>query len=232
MKTVISDSAGALAQAAEHIRAVLEKKPEAVLALAGGRTMARLWAELARLYEAGALSLRRARVFTVAEYEGAPEALTCRRALEEGLLAKTDLAAENCRFLSPETLDSYDKMIEQAGGIDLAVLGIGDNGHIGFNEPATPFDSFTHRQRLTDATRRQNAGLFGGEALVPAFGLTLGIKPLTQARDILLLALGAEKAPAVFRAVYGKTESYTPASFLQLPLEVTFCLDREAAEKL
>lgn len=232
MKTVISDSAGALKQAAAHIQAALEKNPEAVLALAGGRTMVRLWAELARLAEAGTLRLCRARVFTVAEFEGAPEALSCRRTLEENLLAKTDLKAENCCFLCSETLDSYDKMIEQAGGIDLAVLGIGDNGHIGFNEPATPFDSFTHRQKLTDATRRQNGELFGGEELVPAWGLTVGVKPLTQAREILLLALGAEKAPAVFRAVYGRTESYTPASFLQLPPEVTFYLDHEAAKKL
>lgn len=232
MKTIISDSSAVVTKAAAHIKRVLDKKPDAVLALAAGRSLERLYKELVRLFEAGELSLKDARIFSVAEYDEAPEALSCRRALEEGLLRRTDIRAENGCFLSRENLDTYDKMIERAGGIDLAVLGIGANGHIGFNEPATPFDTYTHIQKLTDATKRQNAGVFGGEELVPAYGLTMGIKTITSAREIILLALGGEKAQAVFRTVYGKTESYTPASFLQLPLEVTLYLDSEAADKL
>lgn len=232
MKTIVSDSAQAVAQAAEQVRRVLEKKPEAVLALSGGRTMSALFQELVRLYEAGKLSLSRATVFAVAELEGAPEVLSVRRQLEEELIARTDLRPEACRFLSPEGLDKYDRMIQDCGGLDLAVLGIGDNGHIGYNEPATPFDSLSHAQQLTPATRRQLAPRFGGEEQVSLRGLTMGIKTILSARELLLLALGAEKAEAVFRAVYGKTESYTPASFLQIPLEVSFFLDREAAAKL
>ena len=232
MKIVVSDSAGAIQQAAAHIQRLLSEKPGAVLALAGGRTMEALYAALAALYEAGQLSLKEAKLFMAAEYEDAPEDVSCRRALEEGLLRRTDLAPDNCRFLCQEMLDVYDTLIDRAGGLDLAVLGLGDNGHIGFNEPATPFASYTHRQKLTDATKRQNAGRFGGEALVPDYGFTMGIKTITQARDVILLALGGEKAPAVFRTVYGKTESYTPASFLQLPLEVTLYLDNKAAEKI
>ena len=232
MKIVVSDSADAIKQAAAHIQRVLAKKPEAVLALAGGRTMEALYAELAGLYETGQLILKEAKLFLVAEFESAPEELSCRWALEKGLIRRTDLLPANCRFLCQETLDTYDTIIEQAGGLDLAVLGLGNNGHIGFNEPATPFASYTHRQKLTDATKRQNAARFGGEALVPDYGLTMGIKTITQAREMILLALGGEKAPAVFRTVYGKTESYTPASFLQLPLEVTLYLDNQAADKI
>ena len=183
MKTIISDTNEVLRQAAEHIKRVLAEKPDAVLALSAGRTMAPLFDELARLCAGGELSLEQARVFAVTEFDGGPEALSCRRALEEGLVARTDLSGANCAFLSRENLADYDALIARAGGIDLAVLGIGDNAHIGFNEPATPFESFTHAQKLSPATRRQYAGRFGGEEQVPEYALTMGIKTITAARD-------------------------------------------------
>lgn len=232
MKIIVSDSAAAVAKAAAHITRVLTEKPEAVLALAAGRTMEPLFKELVCLYEAGELSLRKARIFAVTEFEDVRPERSCHRAIQENLTEKTDFLSENGCFLGLDKLDTYDNMIKCAGGIDLAVLGIGANGHIGFNEPATPYDTYTHRQKLTDATKRQYAPAFGGAELVPDYGLTMGIKTLTQARDAILLALGQEKATAVFRTVYGKTESYTPASFLQLPTEVTLYLDNEAAEQL
>lgn len=229
MKTVISDTKDVLCQAAEHIKRLVAAKPGAVLALSGGRTAEKLYGELARLYAEGELSLKNVKVFAVTEYEGAPEALTCRRTIEEGLIDRTDLREENCVFLNRERLDIYDNMIEQAGGIDLAVLGIGVNAHIGFNEPATPYLSYTHAQKLTDATRRQNAELFGGEDRVPVYGLTMGIKTISEAREVILLALGGEKAEAVHRMVYGRTDSAVPAAFLQLPQNVEAFLDTEAA---
>lgn len=232
MKTIVSDREEILSRAAARFARVLREKPDAVLLLAAGRTMAGLFDLLAAQVERGELSLSRARIFAAAELEGAPEALSCRRAIESGLLERTDARRENCFFLSPEALDTYDMMISCAGGADLAVLGLGDNGHIGYNEPATAYDSLSHRQKLTPATRRQLAPAFGGEEKVPEYGLTVGIRTIVEAREILLVALGREKAEAVFRTVYGKSESYTPASFLQLPLEVSLYLDREAAEKL
>ena len=232
MKTIIADRNEVLRRAAEHITRVLAEKPDAVLALSAGKTMAPLFQELTRLFESGELHLERARVFAVAEFDGGSEALSCRRAIEDGLISRTDLPGANCSFLSRENMEDYDSRIARAGGIDLAVLGIGHNAHIGFNEPATPFESRTHAQKLSPATRRQYAEAFGGEEQVPEYGLTMGIKTITEAREILLLALGGEKAEAVHRMVYGRTDSYVPAAFLQLPLNVTLYLDGEAANEL
>ena len=232
MKTIIDEQAACCRRAAEQIRDLLRARPDAVLALAVGRSTAPLYAELARLSAAGELSLRQARVFAVTEYEDVPPDQSCRAALERELLESTDLAAENCFFLSAETAESYDEAIRAAGGLDLAVLDLGDNAHIGYNEPATPFDSHTHRQKLTGATRRQLAERFGGEENVPAFAWTMGIKTLTQARQILLLAFGEEKARPAFQMLYARTDSFVPAAFLQLPLNVCVYLDPAAAAKL
>ena len=232
MKTFTGTRTEAVHAAADRISQIVGEKRRAVLALAAGRTMEPLFEELARRCEAGKLSLRGCRVFTVTEYVNAPQALRCRTMLETALIEKTDLPAENCAFLTEENLDGYDALIEAAGGLDLAVLGLGDNAHIGFNEPATPFDSLSHRQKLTPATRRQKAEAFGGEAQVPEYGLTMGIQTLVGAREILLLAFGEEKAEAVFKTLYGRNDSAVPAAFLQIPSRVTVYLDGEAAAKL
>lgn len=123
-------------------------------------------------------------------------------------------------------------MIAAQGGLDLAVLGLGINAHIGYNEPATPFDSLTHVQKLTAATKRQLATRFGGEENCPEFAVTMGIKTLVSARSIMLLAFGEHKADAVFKMLYGRNDSVIPAAFLQIPLNVTVYLDKEAAQKL
>lgn len=232
MKTIVSDREDILLRAAEQIKAIVRAKPDAVLALAAGRSLPPLYRILADHVRAGTLSLARVRAFAVTEFDPAPEGLSCRHALEESLLNETDIRPENCLFLSPEGLEAYDEQISLAGGLDLALLGLGDNAHIGFNEPATPFDSLTHRQKLAPATRRQYGALFGGEELVPEFGLTMGVKTLCSAREIILLALGEEKAEAVCHMLYGRTDSAVPAAFLQVPVHVTVYLDREAASKL
>lgn len=231
MKTIIRSREECCRLAAEEICGLLKKKPEAVLALAAGRSTRGLYQELGKLCAAGELSLRKARVFAVTEFEDCPEELSCRRDLETAL-AGTDLDPAGCRFLTGETAEDYDAAIAAAGGLDLAVLGLGDNAHIGYNEPATPFDSHTHRQKLTDATRRQLASRFGGEEQVPATARTMGVKTLTQARQILLLAFGEEKAKPAFQMLYARTDSAVPAAFLQVPLNVSVYLDEAAAEKL
>lgn len=229
MKTIIRSPEECCREAGAQIRDLLREKPDAVLALAAGRSTRPLYRELARLCAAGELSLRRARVFAVAEFEGSPSELSCRRQLEEALLPETDLDPANCHFLPAE---DYDGDIAAAGGLDLAVLGLGDNAHIGYNEPATPFDILTHRQKLTDATRRQLAPVFGGEDRVPAYAWTMGVKTLTLARQILLLAFGEEKAKPAFQMLYARTDSAVPAAFLQLPLNVSVYLDEAAASNL
>lgn len=229
MKTVICPSAALNEQMAERIQALLRDKPDALIALSAGRSTAGLYKLLSEMCGEGRLSFAKARIFAVTEYVGAEYEHSCRAVLERELINNIDLDRQN--FFLPDEAgpENYDLMIEQAGGIDLAVLGIGINGHIGYNEPATPFDSLTHIQKLTDATHRQYGA--GGRRLTE-YALTMGIKTLVSSRSIFLLATGREKADAVFKMIYGKTMSYVPASFLQIPLEVTAYLDGEAAEKL
>ena len=112
------------------------------------------------------------------------------------------------------------------------MLGIGQDAHIGYNEPATPFDSYTHVQKLTDRTKRQLSERGYTKENMPEYAVTMGIKTLTEAGNIILLAEGEDKAAAVFEMVYGKTITYIPASFLQIPTEVTVYLDTAAASRL
>lgn len=225
MKTIIATKEEVCRRACDAVCALVEKKPDAVLSFAVGESTEPLFALLA---ESGC-ELSGVRLFELSAYE---DCSVLRDTLTEKLISKTNIKPENCVFLSGDTLDEYDALLERAGGLDLAVLGIGQNCHIGFNEPATPFDSLTHRQKLTDSTRRMKAEAFGGEEKVPAYGYTMGIKTITSAKNILLLAFGEKKAAPVFNMLYGKTMSYLPASFLQIPLNVTVYLDEGAASKL
>lgn len=232
MKTIICEKDDCCRRAAEQIRELLAQKPEAVLAFAAGRTMTPLFDELAALCAAGELSLAQARLFAVTEFEDCPPALSCRAQLVRELLERTDLRPEYCRFLPGESPEDYEAAIAAAGGLDLAALGLGDNGHFGYNEPATPYASRSHRQKLTDATRRQLAERFGSEEAVPAYAWTMGVKTLVEAKQILVLAFGEEKARPAFQMLYARDDSYVPAAFLQLPMNVTVYLDPAAAAKL
>jgi glucosamine-6-phosphate deaminase len=176
--------------------------------------------------------MKEARVLCVTELCGAEEVKTCRHALTEGLIERTDLRPENCFFPDPDAPEEYDRLIDALGGIDLAVLGIGEDCHIGYNEPGTLFDARTHVQKLTDRTKRQLLKRGFTEADMPERAVTMGIHDLTKARHILLLAFGEDKAAAVYQMLYAKTTPYIPAAYLQIPLEVTVLLDEKAAGKL
>lgn len=227
MKTEICKNTNDLVEiAVKAIQNQLDTKPDSVLALACGQTMLPLWATLA------GLSMKQARVLCVTELCGVEEAKTCRHALTERLFKKTDVNPENCFFPDADEPEAYDRLIEDLGGIDLAVLGIGEDCHIGYNEPGTLFESRTHVQKLTDRTKRQLLKRGFTEADMPERAVTMGIHDLTNARHILLLATGEDKAAAVYQMLYAKTTPYIPAAFLQIPLEVTVLLDEDAAEKL
>ena len=138
--------------------------------------------------------------------------------------AANDLDAECARF---------ERAIAAAGGIDLLVLGIGANGHIGFNEPGAALFARTHRARLTAATRRANAGLFAGRpAMVPREALSMGMGTILAARAIVLIATGRSKARAIDAMLSGRITPSLPASFLQLHRDVRLMLDRAAASRL
>ncbi len=232
MKTIICEKKEAVRKAAEIVCALLKEKPEAVLALACGETMAVFWEELARACREGNCSLSGARIFCVTEFCGISGEKSCRHALTAGLLEKTDVQAENCFFPDADVPEQTDALIAALGGLDLAVLGIGENCHIGYNEPGTLFNTKTHVQKLTERTRKQLLARGFTESELPEKAVTMGVGTLTDARNILLLAFGEAKAAAVFQMLYAKTTSYIPAAYLQIPTEVTVILDRAAAERL
>ena len=228
MKTVISAENENALKAAEHIRRTLRDKPDSVLALTAGKSTEKLYSLLSGMCADGEISFSRARIFAVAELVGADKEKSLREKLENELIDRIDINRENVFFPDADDCAGYDKLISGVNGIDLAVLGIGMNGHIGYNEPGTQFETFTRVQKLTKSTRRElGAGCEKVERAV-----TMGIKTLMCAKDIIVLAAGEEKADIVFKAVYGRTDSLIPAAFLQIPLQVTLYLDTCAAEKL
>ena len=229
MKTIITDLSELHARAAQEIAALIRQKPAASVAFSPCAEQEGVFRELVRLFERGELSLSEAHLFTMRELCGME---LCRSSLTEKLLRRTDAREENCFFLSEENFEDCEARIASLGGLDLAVPDLGGNGRIGFNEPATPFDSLTHRQKLAPATRRELASFFGGEENVPEFGVTMGIKTVTSAKAILLPASGEERAKSVFDMLYARTDSAVPAAFLQIPLNVTVYLDSGAAKKL
>ena len=231
MKTIICENSQLAEKAADFIIRVLKDKPEAVLALACGQTMKPVWAQLADAYAKGAVNFEKARVLCVTELIGVREEQSCRYALENELLRRLNIRSDHCFFPNPDAPEDYDRLIESLGCIDLAVLGIGENCHVGYNEPGTLFDSMTHVQKLTDRTKRQLLKRGFVEADMPQKAVTMGIKNLTDAGEILVIAAG-DKAGAVYQMVYAKTTPYIPAAYLQIPLEVTVLLDTEAAREL
>ena len=131
-----------------------------------------------------------------------------------------------------EEMARADAEIDAAGGIDLQLLGIGNNGHIGFNEPLTPFTSVTHIVKLTDSTREANKRFFSSLDEVPTHAVTMGIHTVMKARSIMLLAFGEGKAEIIKKTVQGRPDIAVPASLLQLHEDVTLYLDEAAASKL
>ena len=231
MKTLILEKRELYAKAADELCALLREKPDAVFTLAAGRTMLPLWEELARRVAEGSVSFSKARFFQTAEFLDVPEEKSLRRMTEEHFVCRTDLRPEACFWLEAERPEACEEALEAAGGLDMAVLGIGDNAHIGLNEPATPWSSPCRIQKLTDKTKRQYAWLFP-EGTAPEKAVTMGIRTLTRAKQILALCVGEEKAPATFSMLYARDDSYIPAAFLQLPANVTVFADPEAAKNL
>jgi glucosamine-6-phosphate deaminase len=214
-------------------------RPDAVLALPAGNTPRPVYAELARLHAAGEVTFGRAAAFNLDEYVGLPggHRASFRRFVEETLLAYVDLP--RARAHAPDGMAgdlaasaaAYERAIAEAGGIDLALLGLGSNGHIAFNEPGTAFDSRTRVVVLSEETRSANRTAFAPEP-VPTRALTVGIATILAARRCVLLATGAPKAEAVARALEGTISEAVPASALRRHPDATFVLDEPAASRL
>ena len=228
MKTIVSTREESLCAAAERLLSLIEKKPQAVIALGAGEDELALLRRAAALAQERGVSLSEVRFLAVCEFEG--EAAEGRNSARRRLAEALSDAAET-EIHVPDAADpaACDAAIARLGGIDLAVLGLGENARVGFNEPATPFDSHTHVQKLTDRTRRELAPLFGGEDKTPQRGVTMGFRELCAAREILVIALGEEKSKALYHMLYGRDDSVYPAAFLQLPPNVTVYADEAAA---
>ena len=236
MKVIIDSAQNIAAMAAQQYVALLKRKPNAILGGATGSTPLGLYAELVRLNKAGEISFKDASSFNLDEYVGldGTHDQSYRYFMDHNLFDHIDIDKSRTRV--PSGIDvsdpaAYDKEIEAAGGVDLQ-LGIGNNGHIGFNEPGTPFGSLTHIVELTESTREANKRFFKSIDEVPTHAVTMGVKTVMQARSIILMAIGPAKAPIMKEMLQGPVTENVPASVLQLHPDVTVYMDYEAAKLL
>jgi glucosamine-6-phosphate deaminase len=236
--TVLDSSEDVAAALAERVASTLQARPDAVLGLASGRTPVDGYAELRRMHAAGQTDWSRVSTFNLDEFAGveARHPGSFRTFMERHLFEGVNLRTEGIHFLNgvaPDLnaeCDRYEAEIAAAGGIDLQLLGIGTNGHIGFNEPGDDLPVRTHRVRLMESTRRDNAMLFDHDpSRVPAEALSMGIGTILRARRIVLVATGEKKAECIRQATGGRLTTRVPASMLQVHANVELILDREAA---
>ena len=226
---------------ARRVAADIRANPSLVLGLPTGRTPVPLYAELAHLHAAGDVDFSRVVTFNLDEFVGlsGDDPRSYRAFMERHLFGKVNLQTRRIHFLNGLAPDAahecrnYERQIAKAGGIDLMILGLGVNGHIGFNEPGASLVADTHRTVLTRATRRANAGLFGGRLRdVPGHAVSMGMATILRARRIVLLATGRNKATAVRRLTEERITTRVPASFLQLHPSVEVWVDDAASVKL
>ncbi|NUS36739.1 MAG: glucosamine-6-phosphate deaminase [Pseudarthrobacter sp.] len=225
--------------AADAIEDLVRRKPDAVLGLATGSSPLPVYDELALRHGAG-LDFSRASAFALDEYVGLPAGhpesyrevirreFTNRVNIDPGKVHAPDGAAADI----PAACAAYEEAIRGAGGIDLQLLGVGTDGHIGFNEPGSSFASRTRIKSLIEQTRRDNARFFKSLAEVPHHVLTQGLGTIMEARHVILLATGAQKAQAVREFVEGPVAAICPASVLQFHPHATVLLDEAAASAL
>jgi glucosamine-6-phosphate deaminase len=236
--TVFKDERTLARTLASDIAAALKAAPDTVFGLPTGRTPIRLYHELGSLHAHQQADFSRATTFNLDEFLGVgPDHPGSYRAfMQEHLFSRVNLAPERIHVLDGAAPDPdeecarYEQTIAAACGISLQLLGIGTNGHIGFNEPGRELAARTHRVTLKESTRRSNAPLFGGHAgNVPKEALSMGMGTILHARRIVLMATGKSKARCIQLAVNGPITTRMPASFLQLHPNVELMLDEAAA---
>ncbi|HZK24591.1 MAG TPA: glucosamine-6-phosphate deaminase [Oscillospiraceae bacterium] len=215
-------------------------KANSMLGLCTGSTPIGMYKELVKMHQQQALDFSQIISFNLDEYFGlSPESeQSYHYFMQDNLFKHLNVTQENINIpngLAAKTDEEclrYEQAIAQAGGLDLQVLGIGRNGHIGFNEPAPEFIGNTHLVQLDEDTIYANARFFDSRTEVPTQAITMGIKTIMQAQKILLLANGAGKAQAVKDTILGEINPHVPASILQLHDDCTFIIDKEAAQYL
>ncbi len=218
----------------------LRRKPSLVLGLATGRTMERLYTLLANMHQEQGLDFSLCRTFNLDEYIGLPpdSPYSYRYYMNERLFKRVNIDLRNTHLPDGMAADldaackRYEAEIAECGGIDIQLLGLGSDGHIGFNEPLSALRSRTRQKALTPDTIRQNANLCGGEHNVPRRALTMGIGTILDAKRCLMLVTGSTKARILAKAVEGPITSMVTASSLQLHPSCRVIVDSEAGEFL
>lgn len=227
-------------KAANIVASQLTLKPNSVLGLATGSTPIGMYNHLVKAYNKGLISFKEAVTFNLDEYFGLKRenSQSYYYYMYENFFKHIDIDMKHINIpngiakdIHKECLE-YERRIRKNEGIDLQVLGIGRNGHIGFNEPDIKFEALTHMVKLDEETIRDNSRFFHSIEDVPTKAISMGIKTIMHARKIILLACGKEKADAIHEAIFGKITPELPASVLQLHPDVIFILDKEAASRL
>ncbi len=237
---VVSDPLAASKLVADAIGELLLRRPEAVLGLATGSSPLATYDELIARHRSGEVTFAGVTAFLLDEYIGLPHGHPesylefIRRHFTDAI--DIDRANVHCPDGAatdlPEACAAYEQAIRSAGGIDLQLLGIGGDGHVGFNEPTSSLGSRTRVKTLTDQTRRDNARFFRGIDEVPQHVLTQGIGTILEARHLVLIATGVSKAAPIAAAVEGPLTSMVPASAIQLHPHATVVVDEAAASRL
>lgn len=224
-------------QAAGIVAAQISRKKNTVLGLPTGQTPLGMYQELLKRFRKGEIDFSQVITFNLDEYYGlSPEhPQSYNYYMWQTFFNNINIKKENVFIPDGVTKDVqkecryYESLIEKKGGIDLQFLGIGDNGHIGFNEPATALNSKTHLVNLSQATIEANSRFFNDIEDVPRKALTMGMGTIMKAKQIILLASGMKKAPAIAKTINGKVNTEVPASLLQLHRDVTIIVDKDAA---
>ncbi len=241
MQIILQPDAPAAARfSARLIAESIRTKPGCVLGLATGRTMEPLYARLAELHRVEHLDFSRCRTFNLDEYVGMPpdDPRSYRHTMQTLLFDQVNLDPKSTHLPDGMAADvaqacrDYEQAIAEAGGIDLQLLGLGSDGHIGFNEPLSSFASRTREKCLTPDTVRQNAALCGGETQVPRRAMTMGIGTILSARKVLMLVTGRAKAKVLAKVVEGPITAMLSGSALHFHPECIVVTDAEAGSEL
>ena len=226
-------------KASEIVIEQLTSKPHSVLGLATGSTPIGLYQRLIQANKENKISFKDVKSFNLDEYIGldVKHPQSYHQFMMDNLFSKIDINLANTHLPQNDVENmnehacAYNKLLSKTK-IDLQILGIGSNGHIGFNEPGTPFGNETFIVELEEKTRRDNMRFFNSLDEVPKYAITMGIKNIMRSKHIILLASGIEKSDAVYKMIHGDVTENLPASILQLHPHVTVILDEKAASKL
>ena len=241
MEIIVKDSPKEMSQTAARLVArTLNAKPNAVFGLATGSTPLGLYEELVRMHREEGLDFSQVTTFNLDEYVGVTQShpQSYHYFMHQNLFKHINIPKQNV-YIPSGTTDNYEafckwyeQRIVESGGIDLQILGIGTDGHIGFNEPTSSLGSRTRIKTLARQTMEDNARFFDSPDEVPVYAITMGVGTILEAHKIVLLAHGKQKAAVVAAAIEGPVTSKISASALQLHRDVTFVIDREAASSL